>query len=169
MESLGSKTASCITPEELWFPLHRNASLFILYIYHQWFWSMFWKKPKPIKKYKIHISASGKPRSTIDHISFWLQGVYIKSIMQVLNTLSPHTSSNLHFCVVLTCKGLKVAHTLLHSSKWMSIVGIIIDNRIGIICCWNVVKCNKINISCGINWCKLIDADFNINIASSLQ
>lgn len=100
MESLGSKTASCITPEELRIPFHRNASLFILYLYHQWFWSMFWKKPEPIKKYKIHISASGKPRSTIDHISFWLQGVYIKSIMQVLNTLSPHTSSNLHFCVV---------------------------------------------------------------------
>lgn len=36
MESLGSKTANCITPEEE-SPLHRNASLFISYIYHQWF------------------------------------------------------------------------------------------------------------------------------------
>lgn len=103
MESLGSKTANCITPEELWFPFHRLKclSLYSIYIYTiNGFDRCFEKKPEPIKKYKIHISASGKPRSTIDHISFWLQGVYIKSIMQVLNTLSPHTSSNLHFCVV---------------------------------------------------------------------
>lgn len=50
MESLGSKTASCITPEELRFPLHRNASLFILYLYHQWFWSMFLKKTRTHQK-----------------------------------------------------------------------------------------------------------------------
>lgn len=61
MESLGSKTANCITPEEQ-SPLHRNASLFISYIYHQWFWSLLYKK-KNIKKSHIytHKSASGRP------------------------------------------------------------------------------------------------------------
>lgn len=70
MESLGSKTANCITPEELWFPFHRLKCLspYSIYIYHQWFWSMFWKKPEPIKKiYNTYISFR---KASIDHWSY---------------------------------------------------------------------------------------------------
>lgn len=96
MESLGSKTANCITPEEQ-SPLHRNASLFISYIYHQWFWSLLYKK-KNIKKSHIytHKSASGRPLLLIILV-FDSREFTSNLSCKYFDTLSPHTSSNLHF------------------------------------------------------------------------
>lgn len=96
-----------------------------------------------------------------------LHQIYHASIL--IPWSSPHTSSNLQFILfectyswLLAWLAIKAWRLPMHcpivqSKRALLEFLLIIDVYI---CCWNVVKCNKINISCGIIWCNLIDAEF---------
>lgn len=96
MESLGSKTANCITPEEQ-SPLHRNASLYISYIPSMILINVIKKKTSKNPIY-IHIN------QLQEGLYYWsfkflipgsLHQIYHASIL--IPWSSPHTSSNLQF------------------------------------------------------------------------
>lgn len=97
MESLGSKTANCITPEEQ-SPLHRNASLFISYIIPSMVLINVIKKKTSKNPIYIHIN------QLQEGLYYWsfkflipgsLHQIYHASIL--IPWSSPHTSSNLQF------------------------------------------------------------------------
>lgn len=97
MESLGSKTANCITPEEQ-SPLHRNASLYISYIPSMILINVIKKKKTSKNHIYIHIN---QLQEGLYNWSFKflipgsLHQIYHASIL--IPWSSPHTSSNLQF------------------------------------------------------------------------